>query len=112
LIICIIMLLYINYRLLYIITVFIIIILLIFIILIFFSIYLFYICIDSTQHLIKKHKDLTKVKFILYASIMILIMLILPDFIFGTIILDFYFSIYEFKDLLILDEESYEELFH
>src|SRR5699024_5575803 len=89
-----------------------IIILLIFIILIFFSIYLFYIGIDSTQHLIKKHKDLTKVKFILYASIMILIMLILPDFIFDTIILVFYFSIYEFKYLLILDEESYEELFH
>src|SRR5699024_8294842 len=36
----------------------------------------------------------------------------LSDFIFVTIILDFYFSIYEFKDLLILDEESYEELFH
>src|SRR5699024_5864915 len=79
---------------------------------IFFSFYLFFIGIDTIKHLISKHKDHTKNKLILYAFIMILVMLILPDFIFATIILDYYFSIYEFKNLLISNEESYKELFH
>src|SRR5699024_4829386 len=72
---------------------------------IFFSFYLFFIGIDTIKHLISKHKDHTKNKLILYAFIMILVMLILPDFIFATIILDYYFSIYEFKNLLISNEE-------